>query len=222
LDERKKVGELVHEHVTEEHDIAKDQKQLDRIQGLAKPFLKKVKDLDLAWKFTVLESDTVNAFSHVGGYIYFNTALLDAIESDEELQFIIGHEVGHVLLKHCAQKVAFSMRAREIGAELGGDLGGALAEQITQAAYGTISVAYNEDQEFASDKWSYETLREAGHPKQSCLAGVLWLVKQEEENRKTRVDEDPDNDNEIIKAIDNHFRTHPAADQRLTRLKNLD
>lgn len=220
--ERRKVGKLMHEQVIEEHDTVEDSKQLVRIKKLAEPFMKKVKGLDLAWEFRILKSDTINAFSHVGGYIYFNTALLDAIESDAELQFIIGHEVGHVLLKHCAQQVAFSLRAREIGTELGGELGGTLAGQVTRAAYATLSKAYDEDQEFASDKWSYETMKEAGHSRQACLAGVLWLQKREAAKKKTGEGETPGNNSEIIKAIENHFRTHPPADERLARLKKLD
>jgi len=218
--ERKKVGKLMHERVTKEHDVVSNSKQLVRIKKLAQPFLKKIRDVDLEWKFTVLKSDAVNAFSHVGGYFYFNTGLLNVIESDAELQFIIGHEIGHVVLKQCAQSVAFSLRAKQIGTELGGDLGGELAGQVTAVTYGTLSKAYSEKQEFDADKWSYETLRKAGHSKEVCLAGVRGLLKREKK-RGTKKN-DSGIDDQITRAIDNHFRTHPPAEQRLARLKKMD
>ena len=44
----------------------------------------------------VSESDEVNAFAFPGGVLVFNQGLLDAVESENELTFIVGHELGHV------------------------------------------------------------------------------------------------------------------------------
>ena len=62
------------------------------------PFKAILSRKDLALKFSIIEADEVNAFSHVGGYIYFNTGLLEIISTDAELQFVVGHEIAHLEL----------------------------------------------------------------------------------------------------------------------------
>lgn len=41
------------------------------------------------------ESDTVNAMALPGGLIVVTSGLLDAVESENELAFVLGHEMGH-------------------------------------------------------------------------------------------------------------------------------
>lgn len=48
------------------------------------------------YEVIVVEAQTPNAFKTVGNYIYITTALIESIESDAALAFIIGHEIGHV------------------------------------------------------------------------------------------------------------------------------
>jgi hypothetical protein len=43
----------------------------------------------------ILEADFLNAFTAPGGNIYVTTSMLDALSSEDELAFVIGHELGH-------------------------------------------------------------------------------------------------------------------------------
>ncbi|GAB4239996.1 MAG: hypothetical protein Kow00109_14960 [Acidobacteriota bacterium] len=65
------------------------------------------------YRFYVVESSLTNAFAAPAGKIFVTTALLDTLESDEELEAILAHEIAHVELRHgyrqfrSAQKAAF-------------------------------------------------------------------------------------------------------------------
>lgn len=52
------------------------------------------------WTIRVLDTSqpTLNAFVFGGYYAYFYSGLVDAAQSDDELAFVFGHEIGHVLL----------------------------------------------------------------------------------------------------------------------------
>ncbi|MFO0951203.1 MAG: M48 family metalloprotease [Isosphaeraceae bacterium] len=55
--------------------------------------------------FTILESDTVNAFSHQGGHL--TLGLLRFLgEDDAALEFVVGHEIAHVDLEHAQRCLA--------------------------------------------------------------------------------------------------------------------
>lgn len=56
--------------------------------------------------FTI-KSEYLNAFTIPGGNIYVTTALLDAVQSPDELAFIIGHEFGHNENDHTRENARF-------------------------------------------------------------------------------------------------------------------
>jgi len=60
-------------------------------------------DYDL--KFYVVESDMVNAFALPGGRIIVFTALIDSMTNYHQLVSLMGHEAGHVELRHSLQSI---------------------------------------------------------------------------------------------------------------------
>jgi beta-barrel assembly-enhancing protease len=58
------------------------------------------------WKVEVIDDPgQVNAFATPGGYLYVFTGLLRAAENEAEVVGVMGHEVGHVLARHFAQRL---------------------------------------------------------------------------------------------------------------------
>jgi predicted Zn-dependent protease len=48
----------------------------------------------------VINTPIINAYSASGGFVYINTGLLDVLEIEDELAFIIAHEVAHTCKNH--------------------------------------------------------------------------------------------------------------------------
>ncbi len=55
---------------------------------------------DIVFRFTVLDSKSLNAFSTPGGYTFITSGLLRYLENEAELAFVLAHEMGHVVKKH--------------------------------------------------------------------------------------------------------------------------
>ncbi len=55
---------------------------------------------EIPWTFGVLGSDTVNAFSAPGGYVFVTRGLLRKVENESQLAGVLAHEVGHITEKH--------------------------------------------------------------------------------------------------------------------------
>src|ERR1700745_232769 len=51
---------------------------------------------DHPWRFGVLDSDTVNAFSAPDGYVFITKGLYQTATDDDKLAAILGHEISHV------------------------------------------------------------------------------------------------------------------------------
>mgnify|MGYP002854171597 CR=1 FL=1 len=87
--------------------------------------------------FTLLESDEVNAFAVPGGFVFVTTGMLDFLRDEDELAAILGHEMGHMELRHGVKAVGkekilqlFNL-LKEIGTEGGGE-GEGLSEQAKE------------------------------------------------------------------------------------------
>ncbi|OAB76151.1 M48 family metalloprotease [Cochleicola gelatinilyticus] len=88
------------------------------------------RDTPYQYDFHLLaDPQTVNAFALPGGQIFITYALLSKLENEDQLAGVLGHEVGHVLGRHSAERIANSdfWQTLAQGASVGADAGGLVA-----------------------------------------------------------------------------------------------
>ncbi len=68
---------------------------------------------NLTYNIKVYLSPTVNAFAMADGTIRIYTGLMDMLD-DEELMFVVGHEMGHVAQKHIKKKIMVAYAGRAV------------------------------------------------------------------------------------------------------------
>jgi predicted Zn-dependent protease len=61
---------------------------------------------DGKWEVVVFQDSSANAFALPGGKIGVHTGLLKVARTDSQLAAVIGHEIGHVIAKHGAERVS--------------------------------------------------------------------------------------------------------------------
>lgn len=59
----------------------------------------------LEWRFGILDSDTVNAFSAPGGYVFITRGLYELAPTDDLLAGILSHEIAHITNRHALKIV---------------------------------------------------------------------------------------------------------------------
>ena len=60
-----------------------------------------------AFRFTLLaDKQTVNAFALPGGQVFVTHALYDQLKTEGQLAGVLGHEIGHVLMRHGNKRMA--------------------------------------------------------------------------------------------------------------------
>lgn len=97
--QRKLLGKRAYQSISSEYSIVRDHPAQSKLQGMMD---RMSNYLEGGPKFTlyIVDTDDVNAFATVGGYVYFTTGILDFVGSDDELAAIMGHEMGHVVQQH--------------------------------------------------------------------------------------------------------------------------
>ncbi|MDP6986826.1 MAG: M48 family metallopeptidase [Phycisphaerales bacterium] len=58
------------------------------------------------WEIVLIDDDTPNAFAVPGGRIGVHTGMVDLAGDDDALAIVMGHEVGHVLAEHSAERMS--------------------------------------------------------------------------------------------------------------------
>jgi metalloendopeptidase OMA1, mitochondrial len=93
------------------------------------------------WEFVVFESKEVNAFCLPGGKVGIYTGILPITKDEAGLATVIGHEVGHAVAHHGAERMSEAMVLQTGGQLLGASISAADPrwQQVTLLAYGVGS-----------------------------------------------------------------------------------
>ena len=62
---------------------------------------------DFDWEFTVLETDVQNAFCLPGGKVAVYSGIMDLMNNEAELAFVVAHEVGHAIARHGGERMSW-------------------------------------------------------------------------------------------------------------------
>jgi Zn-dependent protease with chaperone function len=155
------------------------------------------------YQFAVIKNGGFNAYACPAGYVFLTEAILETLESDEELESILAHEIAHVEMRHSLKEL-YRLRQAAAGAQIFGaiaqvgigavaahnNVDGATAANLGQAA-GLISSAivyqilegnYSEEQEKEADLLAAMYLQKNNKSRDSLL-NVLAKIRTEQNNR---------------------------------------
>lgn len=196
---------------------------------------------ELQYVFTVLDSEEINAFTTGGGFVYVTRGIMNYLNSEAELQAVLGHEIGHVTARHPVRQqtgqTLSGIGAAVVGIATGsGDIAG-----LANYAGAALVSGYGRDMELEADRLGAEYLVKTGLAPEHMIDVVRLLKNQEmfevararQENRKPHVyhgvfASHPDNDQrlkEVVKAADKidseGDKVDPGRDRYLQAIQGL-
>ena len=107
---------------------------------------------DFGYEAHVVPSPYPNAMALPGGIIFVTEGLLETLGSESQLAAVLAHEVGHVELSHCVDRVKYEITARKLGVM---SLG-AIADMTVRLM---LSHAFSKTQEHEADMYAWTWLR---------------------------------------------------------------
>ncbi len=147
----------------------------------------------------VLETDAINAMALPGGTILVTKGLLDIVESENELAFVLAHEIGHFHNRDALKSLSRGL----IGSLVLGLVG--QSTQTLSNVVGSISTSsYNRRAETKADSFGLELMQAT----YGTVSGSTELFKKLAEN-------------ENIDLFSLYNRSHPFSNQRVNDMVNL-
>ncbi len=169
------------------------------------------------FRFTVLDTPTVNAFALPGGYVYVTRGLLALANSEAEIAAVIGHEIGHVTGRHTSERYGRSTLAG-LGGIAAAVLGATFDTPIVGDLYNTAAAGFlagfSRSQEYESDMLGIRYLSRTGYDPFASGDFLANLGEEAVLQRKLAFADarDPGRD---------FFATHPQTEDRVRRAHEL-
>jgi predicted Zn-dependent protease len=198
------IGQNLARKIRNEFRISRNPYYIERVNRLGKKISEICDRREINYYFYIIEDDQKNAFSIPGGYIYIYKGLLDILD-DDELAFVLGHEVGHIVSRHAIKKLQ---------AYLGYNLLILASNTVPSdpqfskgLSFALIQImsGYSKEDEFNADELAVKYCSLIGlDPK----AGIR-LLKKLYQKKKNKLQPFP------------YIRTHPYTAQRITHIKKV-
>ncbi|MEW6312867.1 MAG: M48 family metalloprotease [Pseudomonadota bacterium] len=202
------LGKKGHQVIVEDYGVYADPALQQYIEAVGKKLVQHSHRSNIEYHFTILDTQTVNAFALPGGYIYITRGMLAHLNSEAELAAVLGHEIGHVTARHAVRQYS-SSAAFAVGATLLPGMGAGIGQSLVQQMTKAISLGYGREHELESDRLSVEYLARAGYDPQA-MSRIIRLL----ENQETLETEIAKQEGREPHTYHGVYATHPGNDER--------
>ncbi|KFK93909.1 MULTISPECIES: M48 family metallopeptidase [unclassified Serratia (in: enterobacteria)] len=143
--------------------------------------------------YKVYLTKDVNAWAMANGCIRVYSGLMD-IMNDNEVEGVLGHEIGHVALGHTrkAMQVAYGTVALRTAASSAGGIVGSLSEsQLADLGEKLINAQFSQKQESQADDYSFDLLKKRGIDPNGLVTSFEKLAQMEGSRKSSMFDGHP-------------------------------
>jgi predicted Zn-dependent protease len=209
------MGVQAFQQATQETPPSTDPKVNAYVQCVVQPLTEAAKGkTDVKqWNIKVLQSDQVNAFALPGGEIGVYTGILKVANTPDQLATVVGHEIGHVIARHGAERVSDQLATQGglsvVEAFLGGTAS-ATQSQLIMSALGMgaqvgVLLPFSRTQESEADLIGLDLMAQAGFDPHQAVQ--LWqnMTKASQGNAPPEILSDHPADQKRIQSIQAHL-----------------
>jgi predicted Zn-dependent protease len=156
----------------------------NKVASAARDHIKKAgRDFpDWQFHFYVVNDSMVNAFALPGGHVFVTRGILEQMGSESELAGLLGHESGHVFLRHGArsqsQQLLIMLPVALGAALLSGDEDTAWIAGVSALAAQFLLLKYSRDHESEADRWGMDFSVNAKYEAEGIINLMRTLEKQ--------------------------------------------
>ncbi|MCL2791212.1 MAG: M48 family metalloprotease [Desulfobulbus sp.] len=149
-------------------------------QRLAKLTNKLRSEDGLHCNFKVYLTNDVNANATADGSIRVYSGLMDMM-TDDELFYVVGHEIGHVKHNDSANALrvqyASSGLVKAANATAGASAGGLSTSQLSGLLHSVVNAQYSQSNEYDADAYGYQMMKKYNVNPQAAVSALMKIDK---------------------------------------------
>ncbi|AXW86037.1 metalloprotease [Lonsdalea britannica] len=143
--------------------------------------------------YKVYLTKDVNAWAMANGCIRVYSGLMDMM-NDNEVEGVLGHEMGHVALGHSrkAMQVAYAAEAARSAAASAGGVAATLSKsQLADLGEALVNAQFSQAQESQADDYSFDLLKKRGVNREGLATSFEKLAKMDAGRDSSMFDSHP-------------------------------
>ena len=200
-DEMKIGGAVAVDIVARNGGILRDEMITQRVAIIGRSLANYCTRPELKFRFAVLNSDHINAYSAPGGYVFITKGLYDALPNDEQLAAVLAHEISHITKRHALKVISLGQFMKGLF-----DAGGSVSS-ISAFDGGVASITdslftkgFDPSAEFEADHEGRSLATKVGYEHDALLDFLKDLYQSKGDTKEA-------------------FPTHPPLSHRIERLE---
>jgi predicted Zn-dependent protease len=168
----------------------------------------------LAFRFHLIPNvDLVNAFALPGGHVFIGQGLLDQMTSEDELAFVLGHEIEHIDHYHAVERVQIEAQLNKLNLDI--------VAAVAEIPISLWQDGYSKDQEFEADREGIRIASAAGYSPQGAVNMLERWTKLRNEYVIHAETPTSELSQLAIQGLTGYFRTHPLPSERLAQANQV-
>lgn len=168
-------------------DASKVYDKSNKVAAASSPYAKRLSKLTKSMKtegglklnIRAYLKDEVNAFAMADGSVRVYSGLMDKM-TDDEVRYVIGHEIGHVSLGHtkkALQTAYATSAARKVGAATGNGLVALSDSALGDLAENLVHAQFSQSQESAADQYALKFMKNNKYDTKAAVSALRKLEK---------------------------------------------
>jgi predicted Zn-dependent protease len=211
LKEEHKLAREFMKYINSNYELIEDPTIVGYVESVGKKILDKMPPQPFEYHFYVIKEPSYNAFAIPAGHVFVHSGLLEAMDSEDELAGILGHEIAHVVNRHLSKRIERSKKidlAALAGMVAGIFIGvttgeGAAAQALTigsAAAGQSATLAHSREDEAQADQLGLKYIQAAGYDPKGLIE-ILKKIRSKQWFGSSQ--------------IPTYMMTHPALEDRI-------
>jgi len=209
--EEKELGQMGYDEVIESYAdyILPDNNNLQNsVKRIAKRLIDATNRSDLDWECHVINSESVNAFVLPNGKIFVFSGLFQVCDTEDELAAVIGHEIGHAIARHAAERLSVSKVGYLFLTLTRGLVGDTITGNLTtMLSTSLLGLKYSRIQEMEADIIGLEFMTKADYDPKAAIKVQKKFSEMEIAQGRSE------------NALVNLFSTHPIGNERIENIE---
>lgn len=204
------TGKKMHVMFTRQMGVHNDLELQEYVQRVGEKLAAVSEMPHLDWHFTIIDTDDVNAFATMGGYVYISRGILPYFQDEADLAAVLGHEIGHITAEHLKKQNRKGMISGLASAATAIFTGMPALADLTNMAGQAIISGYGREAELEADRLGASYLAKAGYDPEAMISVISTLKDQDTfERERARLE---NRDPRLYHGV---FASHPDNDTRL-------
>src|SRR5262245_12849374 len=187
-----KTAKQMHVMFTQQMGVHQDLELQEYVQRVGEKLAAVSERPELEWHFTIVDTDDVNAFATMGGYVYISRGIIPYFENEADLAAVLGHEIGHISAEHLKKQQHKGMLSGLASAATAIFTGMPALADLTNLAGQAIISGYGREAELEADRLGARYLAKAGYDPEAMIHVISTLKDQDVFERERARPGDPE------------------------------